>query len=481
MAKTTKRSTSTEKAGRGTRKNQATKRSTSTEKAGGGTQKNQATKRSTSTEKAGGGTQKNQATKRSTSTEKAGGGTQKNEEYVLRMAKEYNVKYFRFWFTDMLGHLKNFVITYDELEVTMYEGQGFDGSSIPGFARIDQSDMVAMPDPSSFEILPWMNDSGNNVGRMFCDVINPDRSPFEGDPRYVLKRNLAEAAKLGYTFCVGPELEFFLFKGSDGTETLDDGGYFDMSLDVASNFRREVIETLKSMGIAVEYAHHEVAPSQHEIDLRYTEALTMADNCMTYRVAVKDTALNHNFYATFMPKPLFGENGSGMHTHQSLFKDSKNAFYDSEDEYYLSDMAKHYIAGLLLHVPEITIVLNQWVNSYKRLVPGYEAPTNLAWAVGNRSSLVRVPNYKPGQENATRVELRNPDPACNPYLAFAVMLAAGLAGVKGKYELAAPSAWDIYEMTAEERRKFGIQQLPSRSQRGHQARREEPAPPRVPG
>lgn len=402
------------------------------------------------------------ATKRSTSTQKADGRTQKNQEYVLRMAKEHNVKYVRFWFTDMVGHLKNFVITYDELEASMYEGQGFDGSSIEGFARIDQSDMVAMPDPSTFEILPWMNDAGNNVARVFCDIVNPDRSPFEGDPRYVLKRNLAEAAKLGYTFYVGPELEFFLFKNSGGTETLDEGGYFDMSfLDVAADFRREVIETLQSIGIVIEYAHHEVAPSQHEIDLRYAEALIMADNCMTYRVAVKDTALSHDFYATFMPKPLFGENGSGMHVHQSLFKGSKNVFYDPKDEYYLSDVAKHYIAGLLRHIPEITLVLNQWVNSYKRLVPGYEAPINLAWAVGNRSSLVRVPNYKPGQEEATRVELRNPDPACNPYLAFSVMLAAGLAGIKGKYKLAAPTNWNVYQMTAKERETLDIQQLPS--------------------
>ncbi len=401
-------------------------------------------------------------TRRSTSTRKVGGRTQKNREYVLRMAKEHNVKFFRLWFTDMLGHLRDFVVTHSEIESSMYEGQGFDGSSIPGFARIEQSDMVAMPDPSTFQILPWLSEPDGKVGRMFCDIVNPDRSPFEGDPRYILKRNLEEAAKLGCTFYVGPELEFFLFKNSDGTEVLDNGGYFDvLLLDVASNFRREVTKALQSIEIDIEYAHHEVGPSQHELDLRYAEALTMADNCMTYRMVVKSVALDQGIYATFMPKPLFGVNGSGMHTHQSLFKGSTNAFYDPKDEYHLSDLAKHYIAGLLRHVPEITLVLNQWVNSYKRLVPGYEAPSNITWAVGNRSDLVRIPNYKPGNEEATRVELRSPDPACNPYLAFAVMLAAGMAGIKGKYKLSDPANRNVYEMTETERKKLGIQQLPA--------------------
>ena len=389
-------------------------------------------------------------------------GKSKDREYVLRMAKENNVKFIRFWFTDILGNLKNFAITHDELELSIYEGQGFDGSSIQGFARIDESDMVAMPDPSTFQLLPWRSGPQGHVARMFCDILNPDGTPYEGDPRYVLKRNLKEAANLGYTFYIGPELEFFLFKGSDGTEILDRGGYFDMTiLDAASNYRRDAVQTLQAMGIDVEYSHHEVGPSQHEIDLRYTDALTMADNTMTYRLVVKETAMAHGMYATFMPKPLFGENGSGMHTHQSLFKGSKNAFFNPKDKHYLSDVAKGYIAGLLRHIPEINITLNQWVNSYKRLVPGYEAPVYLTWAIRNRSDLVRVPVYKPGKEQATRVELRSPDPACNPYLAFSAMLAAGLAGIKGKYKLAEPVERNVYEMTVEEREALGIGQLPS--------------------
>jgi glutamine synthetase len=387
---------------------------------------------------------------------------QKDRDYVLRMAKEQNVKFIRCWFSDILGNLKNFAVTFDELETSMYEGQGFDGSSIQGFARIDESDMVAMPDPSTFQLLPWRSGSEGNVARMFCDIQNPDGTPYEGDPRYVLKRNLKEAANLGYTFYVGPELEFFLFKDSNGTEILDHGGYFDMTpLDAATDFRRDTVQTLQAMGIDVEYSHHEVGPSQHEIDLRYADALTMADGCMTYRLVVKETAMAHGMYATFMPKPLFGENGSGMHTHQSLFKGSKNVFFDAKDKHYLSDIAKGYIAGLIRHVPEINIVLNQWVNSYKRLVPGYEAPIYLTWAIKNRSDLVRVPVYKPGKEQATRVELRNPDPACNPYLAFSAMLAAGLAGIKGKYKLADPVEENAYEMGTADREKLGIQQLPS--------------------
>ncbi|MFQ5914157.1 MAG: glutamine synthetase family protein [Nitrospinota bacterium] len=394
--------------------------------------------------------------------EKAVSGKSKDREYVLRLAKEQNVKFIRMWFTDILGNLKNFAITYDELEVSLYEGQGFDGSSIQGFARIDESDMVAMADPSTFRLLPWRSDPQGNVARMFCDILNPDGSPYEGDPRYVLKRNLQEASDLGYTFYVGPELEFFLFEGSDGTQTLDHGGYFDMTtLDAATNFRRDAVLTLQAMGIDVEYSHHEVGPSQHEIDLRYTDALSMADGCMTYRLVVKETAMNHNMYATFMPKPLFGENGSGMHTHQSLFKGSKNAFFDPKDKYSLSDVGKGYIAGLLKHIPEITLTLNQWVNSFKRLIPGYEAPVYLTWAIRNRSDLIRVPVYKPGKEQATRVEVRSPDPACNPYLAFAAMLAAGLAGIKGKYKLADPVERNVYEMGEEERDSLGIRSLPS--------------------
>ncbi|HDI00754.1 MAG: glutamine synthetase, partial [Candidatus Latescibacterota bacterium] len=327
--------------------------------------------------------------------------------------------------------------------------------------RIDESDMIAMPDPSTFQILPWRPTEGGATARMFCDILEPDGSPHQGDPRYALKRMLKKAADMGFTFYVGPELEFFLFKSSESPEPLDQGGYFDLTpLDVASDIRRDIALTLEAMGIGVEYSHHEVAPSQHEIDLRYTDALTMADSTMTYRLVVKEIALKHGAYATFMPKPLQGENGSGMHTHQSLFQGDRNAFFDPDDEYHLSEVGKRYIAGLMRHAPEITLVTNQWVNSYKRLVPGYEAPVYITWALRNRSDLIRVPVYKPGKEEAMRVEYRAPDPACNPYLAFAVMLAAGLEGIKRGYELPPPVERNVYEMTDEEREELGIRTLP---------------------
>ncbi|RJX30446.1 MAG: glutamine synthetase [Desulfarculus sp.] len=384
-----------------------------------------------------------------------------NKEAVLKAVKDLNVKFIRLWFTDILGVLKSFAISPAELELAMDEGMGFDGSSIQGFARIDESDMVAMPDPKTFTLLPWRPQEGG-VARMFADVLNPDLTPYVGDPRYVLKRQLEKAAKLGYKMYVGPELEYFYFKDSCGTETLDSGGYFDLTpLDVASDLRRDTILALEKMGIAVEYSHHEVAPSQHEIDLRYTDALTMADNAMTYRLTVKEIAMKHGVYASFMPKPIFGQNGSGMHTHQSLFKGSKNAFFDGSDEYNLSSEGKAYIAGLLKHAPEMCSILAQWVNSYKRLVPGYEAPVYVAWARRNRSALVRVPMYKPGKEKATRCELRCPDPACNPYLSFAVMLASGLKGIQEGYELPDPVEEDIFEMNAAELADHGITALPA--------------------
>jgi len=383
-------------------------------------------------------------------------------EYILNAAKEHDVKFIRLWFTDVLGFLKSFAITVEELEVSLTEGQGFDGSSIQGFARIDESDMVAMPDPGTFALLPWRPREGGAVARMFCDILQPDGSPYAGDPRYVLKRALARAADMGFTYYVGPELEFFYFRDSGvKPQTLDRGGYFDLTpLDIASDLRRETVLTLEEMGIGVEYSHHEVAPSQHEIDLRYTDALTMADSAMTYRLVVKEIALKHNCYATFMPKPLFAENGSGMHTHQSLFRGDKNAFFDAEVEGHLSETARQFVAGLLAHGREITLVTNQWVNSYKRLVPGYEAPIYLTWARRNRSDLIRVPTYKPGKENATRIEYRAPDPACNPYLAFAVMLAAGLKGIEEGYECPPPVERNVYEMTPPERAELGIGQLP---------------------
>jgi len=384
----------------------------------------------------------------------------KDQEYVLKVVKDKNVQFIRLWFTDVLGFLKSFAISPAELELAFEEGMGFDGSSIEGFARIEESDMVAYPDPNTFALLPWSKDT--KVARMFCDVQYPDGTPFDGDPRYVLKRNLDRAAKMGYTMYVGPELEFFYFKDGNGTEVLDQGGYFDLTpLDLATPYRRDTIFALESMGITVEYSHHEVAPSQHEIDLRYADALAMADNVMTYRLAVKQIAQEHGVHATFMPKPIYGENGSGMHTHQSLFKGSENAFFSVDDDYHLSDVAKSYIAGILIHAPEITIVLNQWINSYKRLVPGYEAPVYITWSRRNRSALVRVPMYKPGKETATRVELRSPDPACNPYLAFSVMLAAGLEGIEKGYELPAEASNNIYEMTDKERKNAGITTLPA--------------------
>ena len=381
---------------------------------------------------------------------------------VLRIAKEHHVKFIKLWFTDILGLLKSFAITVEELEGALEEGMGFDGSSIEGFARIDESDMVALPDPATFRLLPWRPRNEAAVARMFCDILRPGGELFEGDPRYILKSNLKRASDLGYTFYVGPELEYFYFRDSQGTEPLDQGGYFDLTpRDAATDMRRETVLTLEDMGISVEYSHHEGAPSQHEIDMRYTDALTMADSVMTYRLVVKEVALKYGVYATFMPKPVFGINGSGMHTHQSLFRGDRNAFFEKDDEYHLSKIAKYYIAGLLKHAPEITAVTNQWINSYKRLVPGYEAPVYLSWARRNRSDLIRVPEYRPGREKSTRIEFRAPDPACNPYLTFSVMLAAGLEGIEKEYEVPEPIEENVYEMTEEERQKRSIGTLPA--------------------
>jgi glutamine synthetase len=384
-----------------------------------------------------------------------------DKDYVFKMCKENDVKFIRLWFTDILGFLKGFAITLDELEGAIEEGMGFDGSSIQGYARIDESDMIAKPDLKTFQILPW-RPKEKSVARMFADIYEPDGTPYKGDPRWALKRVLQKAHGLGYTFYVGPELEYFYFKSPDGKPAiLDEGGYFDLTpMDSATELRRETILTLEAMGIRVEYSHHEVAPSQHEIDLRFTDALTMADNAMTYRLVVKEIAMKHGVYATFMPKPIFGQNGSGMHTHQSLFQGDKNAFFDAKDPFHLSSTAKSYIAGILKHAPEFTSITSQWINSYKRLVPGYEAPVYLSWARRNRSALVRVPMYKPGKEKATRIELRSPDPACNPYLAFAVMLAAGLKGIEKGYELREPVEEDIFEMSEESRIAHGIESLP---------------------
>ncbi|MCJ7508390.1 MAG: glutamine synthetase family protein [candidate division Zixibacteria bacterium] len=385
----------------------------------------------------------------------------KSKEEILKLIDENKVKYIRLWFTDILGQLKGMSITRSEIEHVLEEGQGFDGSSVEGFVRIEESDLVAMPDLKTFRILPWsINDE--KVALVVCDVLNPDGTPFVGDPRYVLRKTLDKIAKKGWTFYCGPEIEYFYFAGKDNPTPLDQGGYFDYStVSVGTKMRKTAASALETMGIPVECTHHEVAPSQHEIDLRYQEALVMADFVMFYRLTIKELAFREGYHATFMPKPMFGENGSGMHTHQSIFENSRNTFFDpKEEKYHLSKEAKHYIGGVFCHVKEICLVLSQWVNSYKRLVPGYEAPAYISWGTRNRSALIRIPEYKPGKEKATRIELRSPDPACNPYLAFALMLAAGLKGIEEKIEPPAPVEKDIFRMSDSERKKLNIDCLP---------------------
>ena len=399
--------------------------------------------------------------------------TDESRSYVISACRENDVKFIRLWFTDIVGSLKSFAITVEELEKALEGGMGFDGSSIEGFARIDESDMLAVPDPATFQLVPWRPQQ-QGVARMFCDIYHPDGSPFAGDPRYVLKRQLKRAADLGYTFYVSPELEYFYFKSSEGTQVLDRGGYFDQVVDAGADLRRETVLTLEAMGIEVEYSHHEVAPSQHEVALRYTDALTMADNAMTYRLVVKEIAAANGVYATFMPKPIEGVNGSGMHVHQSLFKGESNAFFDAADPYHLSAIAKSYIAGLLHHSRAITLVNNQWVNSYKRLLPGFEAPVYLTWARRNRSDLIRIPDYKPGFEANTRVEYRSPDPACNPYLVFAAMLAAGLDGIEHERPIPTPVEENVFEMSAADRAARGIETLPGSLAEAIEAAEESP-------
>ena len=381
---------------------------------------------------------------------------------ILRQAEENNVKFVRLWFTDILGVVKSFAITVAELEDALDDGMGFDGSSITGYQDIEESDMIASPDPSTFKVIPW-SPQENRTARMICDVKTPDGDFYIGDPRYVLRLALERANEMGFdNFYCGPELEYFYFRTSATPEPLDYGGYFDLTtLDAATSLRRETILALQELGIDVEYSHHEVGISQHEIDLRFDRALEMADKVQTYKTVVKEIATRHGVYATFMPKPLRDQNGSGMHTHQSLFSGDKNAFFDADNEYYLSDEAQAFIAGQLRHAREISIVFAQYVNSYKRLVPGYEAPVYLAWSRRNRSALVRVPVYHPGKEKATRAELRCPDPAANIYLCFAALLHAGLEGIEKGYELPEPMERNLYDLSADELKRMGIQSLPS--------------------
>jgi glutamine synthetase len=380
---------------------------------------------------------------------------------ALKRMNDEQVEFLLLWFTDIEGHLKSFAITPGEVEDALNDGMGFDGSSITGFNAIEESDMVAIPDPDTFQLMPH-REGETKVARMICDIVTPDGKPYDGDPRYVMRRALDRMQSMGFeTFNVGPELEYFLFEGSDGTEPLDEGGYFAMTtMDAASELRQETVRALESMGIPIEYVHHEVGPSQHEIDMRYAPALDMADHTMTYRLIVKEIAKKAGHHATFMPKPIFGENGSGMHTHQSLFSDGRNAFFDADDEWHLSETGKAFIAGQLRHAREISAIFAQWVNSYKRLVPGYEAPVYVAWSRRNRSALIRIPLYKPGAEQATRAEIRCPDPACNPYLTFAALLHAGLDGIEHGYELPDPMETNLYHLTAEQRRERGIVSLP---------------------
>ena len=383
------------------------------------------------------------------------------QDFVLKTIKSRDVHFVRLWFTDVLGTMKSFAVSPSEIEGAFLDGMGFDGSCIAGFSPTEESDMLAFPDPSTFQVLPW-RPSNNAVARMFCDIRTPDGTAFEGDPRQVLRRMVDKAADMGFVFNVGPELEYYYFKDADAPEPLDRGGYFDLtSLDYASDLRRDTVLALEKMGIPIEYSHHENGPSQHEIDLRYTDALSMADAVMTYKLVVKEIANEHGVFASFMPKPLATTPGSGMHVHQSLFDfEGTNLFFDESDPlgYNLSAMAKHYIAGILKYAPEFCLITNQYVNSYKRLISDGEVPARLSWARSNRSTLLRVPGYLPHQADACRVELRSPDPAANPYLAFAVMLAAGLAGIE---EELAPSDPIEDENLYDARFRFGREMLPT--------------------
>ncbi len=388
----------------------------------------------------------------------------KQEDFVLRALEERDVRFVRLWFTDVLGSLKSVAIAPAELEGAFTEGIGFDGSAIEGFARVHEADMLVRPDPDTFQVLPWRG-KGHATARMFCEILMPDGSQSYADPRFVLQRTLTKAAEQGFTFYTHPEIEFFLLKNrpADGSppEPHDHSGYFDhTSHESGQDFRREAITALEEMGISVEFSHHEGGPGQQEIDLRYADALSTADNVMTFRVVVKEVALSHGLFASFMPKPFTEHPGSAMHTHLSLFEGDRNAFFEAGAEYHLSKTGRAFIAGLLRHAAEITAVTNQWVNSYKRLAGGGEAPSYVCWGHNNRSALVRVPMYKPTKGASTRVELRSIDSAANPYLAFAVMLAAGMRGIEEGYQLPPGAEDDVWSLTGAERRAMGMAELP---------------------
>lgn len=388
-------------------------------------------------------------------------GDDRLREDALRAIRDGRVEAIWLWFSDILGQLKGVAVTPREFEDALRDGMGFDGSSIEGFARIHESDLMARPDVSTLRIFVGRDGTPSRFARVFCDLETPDGRPYEGDPRGVLRRTLHGLHEQGLEFYVGPEMEYFYFRSPRTRELFDETGYFDASLvSEGTELRRRTVQALEGIGIKAEYAHHEVAPSQHEIDVRYADALTMADNVMTIRFLAREIARESGAYATFMPKPIFGVNGSGMHVHQSVFRGDTNLFFDAGDPYNLSAFARSYIAGLLRHIREITLVLNQWVNSYKRLTPGYEAPVYVSWGQRNRSALVRVPRYRVGREKSARIELRSPDPTCNPYLAFSAMLAAGLRGVRANYDLPAPIEENIYEMTGGQRSDRRIEVLP---------------------
>jgi glutamine synthetase len=381
-------------------------------------------------------------------------------EQTIQQIKDAGVESIHLWFTDVLGFLKTLVLTVDELEKAMTEGMGFDGSSIQGFARMEESDMIAIPDPTTLQLMQW-RESTDMIAIMYCNIMTPEGQPFSGDPREVLKRQLRKAAEMGYTFYVGPELEYYYLKNDKKPKVVDNASYFDQSVrDLSFDLRGETVSELRKAGVRVEYSHHEVGPSQHEIDLRFQEALKMADQVIMYRMIVKEVAHRNGVYATFMPKPIADKAGSGMHVHQSLFAGDTNVFHDEDARYNLSDTCMSYIAGLLEHADAYTLVMNQWVNSYKRLVSGFEAPVYICWAHRNRSSLVRIPLHKPGKEAATRIELRSPDPACNPYLAFAVMLAAGLDGIRRKLTPPPDVTSDVHLMTSQQLQESNIELLP---------------------